>query len=65
MFVGSPALLVCGISLGPGSLMVVLIVLIDCLKVVIGCGDVMRRGKMMMLARRVALCVRHGVFPDR
>lgn len=51
-----------GIGMGLGCIMVTLIVSIDCLKMVIGCGDVTSCGQMMVFARRVALAVRHDVF---
>lgn len=57
-----PTLCMRCISVGLGFFMVTLIVLIDCLKMVIGRGDVMGCGKMMVLARRVALGVMHDGF---
>ena len=50
------------ISVGLGFVMVTFIVLSNCLKMVIGCGDVTGCGKMMVLARRVALGVMHDGF---
>jgi len=49
------------ITVGLGPCTVFFIVFSDCLKMVIGRGDVTGCGKMMVLARRVALGVRHDV----
>jgi hypothetical protein len=51
-----------GIGLAFGFFMVAFIVFSDCLKMVIGRGDVMGCGEMMVLARRVALGIRHDAF---
>lgn len=40
------------------------IVLIDCLKMMIGSGNVMGCRKMVVLARRVGLGVRHDLSPS-
>lgn len=50
------------ISVGLCFFMVISIMLSDCLEMVIGCRDVAGRGKMMVLARRVTLGVRHSAF---
>jgi hypothetical protein len=62
MLVRGSALLLCSISVGFGFLMVTFIVLSDCLEMVIGRGDVTGCGKMMVLARRMALGVRHDAL---
>jgi hypothetical protein len=60
VLVRGPAFVLRIISMSLGFFMATFIMLIDCLEMVVGCGDVMGRGKMMMLARRVvALRVRH------
>jgi hypothetical protein len=56
------ALLMCRIAVGLGRSMVTFIVLIDCLKMVIGRSNVTGRGQMMVFARRVVLGVRHDAF---
>ena len=62
MPVSGAAFVMRSISVGLGFFMKVFIVLRDCLEMVIGCGNVTSCGKMMMLARRMALGVRHGAF---
>jgi hypothetical protein len=47
---------------GVGSLRIIFVVLSDGLKMVIRRGDVTGCGKMMVLARWVALGVRHDAF---
>lgn len=49
------------ITVGLGPCTVCFVMFSDCLEMVIGRGDVTGCGKMMVLARRVALGVRHDV----
>jgi hypothetical protein len=62
MLVRGTALLLRSISVGLGFFMVIFIVFSHRLKMVIGGRDVMGCGKMMVLARHVALGVRHDAF---
>jgi hypothetical protein len=64
MPVSGAAFVIRSISVGFGFFMRFFIVLRDCLEMVIGCGNVTCCGKMVMLARRVALGVRHGALPS-
>jgi len=62
MLVRGAAFLLRGFSMGLGFLVVILIVLSDGLEMVIGCRDVTGCSEVMLLARHVALGVRHDGF---
>jgi hypothetical protein len=60
--VSSAAFVLRSISVGLSIFMAIFIMFSDCLEMVIGCSDVAGCGKMMVLARRMALGVRHSAF---
>ena len=61
VLVRGPTLVMRGVGVGLRCLRIMLVVFSDCLKMVVGGGNVTGCGQMMMLARHVAFGVRHDI----